>query len=223
MAALARAARVVAVDLPGHGGSDALPGTPALPDYVAWAARVVAALDAGPVAVAGHSMGALIAAGLAVDHADSVTRVALLCPVHRRSAAARAAVLARADEIASGLAPVDAPLARWFTGDEADLRDRVAGWLADVPRAGYAAAYRAFAGGDATYADRLSAIRCPLLALTAAGDANSTPAMTQAIAAAVPRGRAVVIGGHRHMVPLTAPETVSAALMDWLAPVGAAA
>jgi pimeloyl-ACP methyl ester carboxylesterase len=53
---------VIAVDMPGHGDSDPLPGTPALPDYVAWAARVVQALGLGPVSVAGHSMGALIAA-----------------------------------------------------------------------------------------------------------------------------------------------------------------
>ena len=36
------------------------------------------------------------------------------------------------------------------------------------------------------------------------------------MAAAAPHGRAVVIEGHRHMVNLTAPEAVNAALIDWL-------
>lgn len=191
-------------------------GPPALPDYVAWAARVVQALGLGPVSVAGHSMGALIALGLAVHHPDLVARAALLNGVYRRSPEAKAAVLARAAEIGAGAGGIEAPLARWFGPEETDLRDRVAGWLRQVSQAGYAAAYRAFAEGDATYADRLATIRCPLLVLTADGDANSTPAMTQAMASLAPQGRAVVIAGHRHMVNLTAPEAVTAALHQWL-------
>lgn len=208
--------RVIAVDMPGHGDSDPLPGTPRLPDYVGWAARVIAALGLGPVAVAGHSMGALIAGGLAVDHPGLVRRVALLNGVHRRSAEARVAVLARAAEIAAGAGGIEAPLARWFTADEAALRDQVAEWLRTVRPAGYAAAYRAFAEGDAVYADRLAQIACPLLVLTGDGDANSTPAMTEAMATMARHGRAVVIPGHRHMVNLTAPAVVSAELHRWL-------
>ncbi len=97
------------------------------------------------------------------------------------------------------------------------LRAQVAGWLRTVNPVGYAAAYRAFAGGDATYADAWPQISCPMLALTGALDANSSPAMARAMAAAAPRGRAVVIEGHRHMVNLTAPEAVTTALADWLA------
>lgn len=209
--------RVIAADLPGHGESDPLPGAPGLADYVAWAARVVRALGVGPVAVAGHSMGALIAAGLAIEHPDLVARAAMLNAVHRRSAEARAAVLARAAEIAEGDAGIEAPLVRWFTPDESALRDQVADWLRTVPQVGYAAAYRAFAEGDEVYADRLGEIRCPLLVLTADGDANSTPEMTRAIVDMAPLGRAVVIAGHRHMVNLTAPDAVTAELRRWLA------
>jgi (E)-2-((N-methylformamido)methylene)succinate hydrolase len=217
IAALSASHRVVAADLPGHGASNLLAGSPALPDYVAWAARLIAALGPGPVAVAGHSMGALITLGLAVDHPALLTRAALMCPVFRRSPEARTAVLTRAEEIAVGRGGIDGPLSRWF-GDEASrLRVQVAGWLRSVPQAGYAAAYRAFATGDAVYADRVGAIPVPLLVLTAEGDTNSSPAMARAMAALAPQGRAVVITGHRHMVPLTAPDAVNAALRDWLA------
>ncbi len=217
IAALAAGAHVIAADMPGHGGSDPLAAGARLPDYVAWAARVIAALDVGPVNVAGHSMGSLIAAGLAVEHPGLVRRAALLNGVHRRSPAARAAVEARAAEIASGTNAIEAPLARWFgPGDDA-CRKRVAGWLSAVDPAGYAAAYRAFAEGDDIYADRLDAISCPLLVLTGDGDANSTPAMAMAMAAMAQRGQAVVIVGHRHMVNLTAPEAVTAELKRWLA------
>lgn len=214
--ALSQDCRVIAADMPGHGESDPLPGSPRLPDYVAWAARVIEALGLGPVSVAGHSMGSLIACGLAVERPDLVTRAALLNAVHRRSAEARAAVLSRAAEIAAGQGGIEAPLARWFAPTEAGVRDRVAGWLRSVPAAGYAAAYRAFAEGDTVYADRLGEIGCPLLVLTADGDANSTPEMTKVMASMAPQGRAVVIEGHRHMVNLTAPERVTAELRTWL-------
>lgn len=208
---------VLAVDMPGHGASDPLPGAPGLADYVSWAARVILALGLGPVSVAGHSMGSLIAAGLAVAHPDLIRRAALLNGVFRRSPEARAAVLTRADEIASGRGSIDGPLSRWFGPGDAAVRERVAGWLRAVPQAGYAAAYRAFAEGDATYADRLTAIRCPLLVMTADGDANSTPGMARDMAVLAPLGRAIVVPGHRHMLNLTAPEIVTAELRRWLA------
>ena len=214
--ALSPECRVIAVDMPGHGASDPLPGTPDIADYVAWAARVIEALGLGPVSVAGHSMGSLIAAGLAVDRPDLTRRAALLNGVFRRSPAARVAVLTRADEIGAGRGGIDGPLSRWFGPEDGAIRDRVAGWLRAVPQAGYAAAYRAFAGGDATYADRLAGIRCPLLAMTADGDANSTPGMSREMAALAPLGRAVVVTGHRHMLNLTAPEIVTAELRRWL-------
>jgi pimeloyl-ACP methyl ester carboxylesterase len=53
-------ANVLAVDLPGHGRSDG----PALTDIGAladWTARLIAAVGAEKAALAGHSMGALIA------------------------------------------------------------------------------------------------------------------------------------------------------------------
>lgn len=217
IAALSEQYRVIALDMPGHGGSDLLAGTPALPDYVAWAARVLRGLGLGMVNVAGHSMGALIATGLAATYPDLVIRVAILNGVHRRSPQASAAVLARAEALAQGANDIAAPLARWFTEDEAQVRDQVAGWLRGVNLKGYAAAYRAFATGDATYADAWPRILCPALILTGTHDANSTPAMARAMADAAPRGRAVILQDQRHMMNLTAAKAVSEALLHWLA------
>lgn len=219
IASLSRTHRVLAVDMPGHGASSPLPDGAVLSDYVDWAARVILALNAGAVNVAGHSMGALIATGLAADYPELVRRVAVLNAVHRRTPEARAAVIARAEAMSKGDFDPTAPLDRWFTRDATDAapRAQVARWLAEVDPTGYAAAYRAFATGDETYADRWDAITCPALVLTADGDANSTPDMTRLMAATAPRGRAVVIEGHRHMVNLTAPDRVTAALRDWLA------
>jgi len=210
--------RVIALDMPGHGGSDALAGEPQLPDYVAWLHAVVTALDAGPVHLAGHSMGALISGGYAVSHLQMVARVALLNGVFRRTQAAREAVTARAQEIRKGSFDLETPLKRWFGNAPAEqaASAKVAGWLSSVNLKGYADAYGAFAAGDEEYAEGFAEIRCPLLALTGALDPNSTPEMAQAMADAAPLGRAVVIEGERHMVNLTAPKQVNAILADWL-------
>jgi (E)-2-((N-methylformamido)methylene)succinate hydrolase len=217
IAALSGSHRVIALDMPGHGGSDLLAGTPDLPDYVAWAARVLRGLGLNMVNVAGHSMGALIATGLAASHPDLIARVAVLNGVYRRTPEASAAVLARAEALAKGANDIAAPLARWFTEDEAEVREQVAGWLRAVNLKGYASAYRAFATGDATYADAWPRILCPALMLTGTHDANSTPAMAQAMADAAPRGHCVILQDQRHMMNLTAPEAVTRALRGWLA------
>ncbi|WP_300517487.1 alpha/beta hydrolase [Aliiroseovarius sp.] len=216
--ALAGTHRVIALDMPGHGGSSPLSEGAELPEYVAWLARALVALGLEKVSLAGHSMGALITLGFAATHPECVTRAALLNPVYRRSAEARAAVVARAGEIRQGGIDPDTPLSRWFSDSPADRTARadVARWLAEVNPHGYATAYGAFARGDATYAGRIGAITCPFWTITGDGDPNSTPGMARAIAEAAPRGRALVIAGHRHMVNLTAPDAVNAALRDWL-------
>jgi pimeloyl-ACP methyl ester carboxylesterase len=219
IAALSATHRVIALDLPGHGGSaPLLPGS-GLSDYVAWLYAALKALGTGPVNLAGHSMGALIAGGFAATHPDMLRRVALLNGVYCRDEQARTAVIARAELIAGGSFDLETPLTRWFGDGAVDLaaRDQVAGWLSEVDRGGYGTAYAAFARGDATYADRYPDITCPFLALTGDGDLNSSPAMSRAMADAVQDGQALVIDGHRHMVNLTAPEAVNDALTDWLA------
>ncbi len=210
--------RVIAVDLPGHGFSAALDARPELPNFVAWFARLVDELGLEAVNVAGHSMGALIAAGFAATEPSKLRRVALLNGVYKRTPAAREAVEARADEIFSGAFDREAPLERWFSSDEknGEAYRLVHELLQKVDPGGYAAAYRAFATGDAVYSDSWPQVKKPALFLTGDGDKNSTAEMAEDMARATPQGRAVVIKGHRHMVNLTAPEEVSEALADWL-------
>lgn len=81
-----RGIRVLAVDLPGHGHSegDALTSVAELAD---WVAQFMDAAGIGKAAVAGHSMGALIAMEVAARHPEKVRAVGLLgcaaeMPVH---------------------------------------------------------------------------------------------------------------------------------------------
>lgn len=218
IAALSATHRVIAVDMPGHGDSDRLPVNARLPAFVDWFAGVLDDLGVESINVAGHSMGALIAGGLAATNGARVRRVALLNSVFRRDSAARAAVMQRAEAIASGSFDAAGPLARWFgPGKEGSEAYRLTcDWLRAVDVEGYATAYRAFAEGDETYADAWPRVTCPALFLTGEGDPNSTPAMAEAMAALAPAGRACIIPDHRHMVNLTAPRLVNDALAGWL-------
>ncbi|MGE1563687.1 alpha/beta fold hydrolase [Pantoea septica] len=216
--ALSARFRVIAVDMPGHGESDAFSRPVSLPDYVAWLAEFLDQRPEARFAVAGHSMGALIAAGLAIDYPERVSHAIVMSGVYRRSDAARQAVLRRAQELAAGSADLDSPLARWFGDDEreAALRERVGCWLQQVNLQGYADAYQAFASGDEVYADRWDEMACPVLVLTGELDANSNPQMARAMAAAAPQGQAIVVANARHMVSLTDAERVSQEMMTFL-------
>lgn len=210
--------RVIAVDMPGHGGSDPLPAGSELQDFVGWFYAFIQTLGLGPVNLAGHSMGALIAGGFACQYPKLTRRVALLNGVFRRNASARQAVGARAHAIEAGDIDLIAPLNRWFgtSPAEAAARTKVEKWLSEMDQAGYANAYSAFAHGDSVYADRMRQIACPFLAITGDGDPNSTPAMAEAMAHEVQNGEAVTIEGHRHMINLTAVEQVNSTLTHWL-------
>ena len=223
IAALSRANRVIALDLPGHGDSAPLPRGGRLPDFVRWLGDAFDDLELPGASVAGHSMGALIALGAALDLPGRVRRVALLSAVFRRSDDARRAVVDRAAMLERGEVDVEAPLGRWFGTGESAARAETRRLLRQADREGYATAYRAFAEGDGVYADRLGELGCPALFLTGAEDPNSTPEMARAMAAAAPDGRLVVLPGERHMVGLTAPDAVNAAPSDWLATPTAAA
>jgi pyruvate dehydrogenase E2 component (dihydrolipoamide acetyltransferase) len=78
--ALAAAAPVIALDLPGHGQSDArLPG-PSLADLAGFIAAFLAKIGVDRVHLVGHSMGGAIGAQLALEHPARVASLALINP-----------------------------------------------------------------------------------------------------------------------------------------------
>lgn len=70
--------RVLALDLPAHGASDAVAET--LDQATELAAMALRATAAGPVRLVGHSLGAMIAARLAADREVEIERLMLLAP-----------------------------------------------------------------------------------------------------------------------------------------------
>ena len=217
--------RAFAVDLPGHGQSASVDGE-GLDAYVNWFAEFVAGLE-GPVAVVGHSMGAMIALELAFVLPEKVSAVVALNAIYRRSAEAKRAVLERARTLC-GTLPFDPAetLERWFgtrpVGFEANAARACSRWLRSSAPRGYAAAYAAFAQYDGPANADLEALEVPSLFITGSRDPNSTPKMSRAMASLAPLGQARIIEGAAHMAPMTHAEEVALPLMEIMAekPIG---
>lgn len=211
--------RVIAIDMLGHGESAAAPDGATLDDYVAQVLRLLDALNIAGANVAGHSMGGLVALGFALAHPERTLRVAVLNSIHERDPQCRAAVEARAAEIenSGGTGDIEQPLQRWFGDDHVSLKNMTRRWLGSVDPRGYATAYRIFATSDRNFSGKLADLRAPALFATGSLDANSTPEMAAAMAAAAPRGKALVLEGQRHMMNLADPQGTNRALRSLFA------
>ncbi|KND60568.1 Beta-ketoadipate enol-lactone hydrolase [Candidatus Burkholderia verschuerenii] len=201
--------QVLAYDMPGHGESALPSAEPTLAEYAMRLAALLDALKIERAHVVGHSMGALVALEFALTFPDRTSSVAALNAVYDRTPGQRAAVMDRASTLDAGArdAGVDATIARWFGVPvpahlEASARDLRALLLSVNPE-GYARTYRLFASSDAAHVGRLGALAMPELYLTGEFDPNSSPAMSEAMAAASRDGRAEIIGGARHMMNVT--------------------
>lgn len=216
--------RVILVDMPGHGASAVPPADAGLAFYAAQVVSVLDALGIARCAVAGFSMGALVARCLALRHPEKVSALVLMNGVFDRAPGVRANVVARVDEVVRGGpgANAEAALERWFTPE----------WHRDHPKAieavrrklhandpqGYLVTYRLFATEDNYGAGLLQTIAVPTLVLTGEHDVGSTPEMTRALAACIPGATAVVIPGARHMMPVEQPAATAAPIRAFLEP-----
>ncbi|MGI9335855.1 MAG: alpha/beta fold hydrolase [Gammaproteobacteria bacterium] len=222
--ALAIRYSVNAADMPGHGESSAMElSAPTIGQYADRMAAFIEATVGEPAILIGHSMGALIVLDIAARFPTLCRGVAAITAVYRRSQAATQAIQerARAIRLSDDDDLATSPVTRWFgaspTGEEARLAALCIQWLTEGDRDGYATAYGVFANQDGLSDAALASIDVPALFLTADGDPNSTPEMSRAMAQIAPRGEALVIEGARHMVQLTHPEEINAALGEFCA------
>ncbi len=212
----------VAFDMPCHGGAGMPEGRITLETFSEALADVVDGLASPPVVV-GFSMGAMVAQRFTLDRPDAVRALVLMNAVFDRDDSQRAAIQQRLALVErtgpAGMA--ENALARWFTADFTKRRPEVVDavrqrLLANDPAA-YLAAYRVFATADGALAREAGRIACPTLAMTAEHDANSTPAMSRALARVLPNATALVLDGLAHGAPIEAPERVAGAILEFAA------
>ena len=94
-------------------------------------------------------------------------------------------------------------LLRWFDAAPSAARDACQEWLCGVDPVGYRDAYRVFAAQDGPSGQALENLRCPALFLTGEDEPNSTPQMSQRMAALAPKGKSIVLKKAAHMLPMT--------------------
>ena len=182
--ALVRSYRVLALDLPGHGGSSPLPAAPSLTPFADVAASVAEREGLLPAAVVGHSLGGLVGLRLALRRPDAV-RGLLLAASAGISSGTRAREVAVTTLVLARPARLVAPFRRLVARLEW-LRYPVFGFFeVSDPAAFPAAAVEGFLAGPALHTDVLSAgralvaddpridldrVRCPCLVLVGARD-----------------------------------------------------
>lgn len=214
--ALRQTNSVVAPDMPGHGQSPCPSGPLALGDYTDAFLPIFDGFKE-PAVVIGHSMGAMIALDLAFRAPSKVHGVVALNGVFERPSQAAVAVRARADSLDGATVPDPEPtLFRWFGETHSLERKACETWLRAADPAGYKRAYTAFAKSDGPSRQALAAMACPALFATGALEPNSTPDMSHEMAAITPRGRALIVDGAAHMMPMTHARQVNAALTEFL-------
>lgn len=208
---LADVARLVAVDLPGHGGTGA-GGCRRVEDYAAWVLGLLDALGLDRAVLVGHSMGGAIVQTLALGYPERVAGLVLVGTGGRLRVQPRILDLFRdgspeGAELVTGLAysPKTPPEAVV----EAERAFR------ETPTAVTLGDFLACDGFDAMA--RLSGVTAPTLVVVGADDRLTPPKYAAYLARTIPGARLVEIEAAGHFPQLEQPGAVNQALRAFLA------
>ncbi|HEY8590598.1 MAG TPA: alpha/beta fold hydrolase [Naasia sp.] len=211
--------RIVRLDLPGHGISPAAQGGFSVPDLAEAVLAVVDSLGGGRFSYAGASFGGTIGIELALGRAsDRLDGLAIVCSDAKIGESD--AWLTRAEQVRrQGTASLVAgSSARWFAPDflerEPDVGGRVLTELVGIDDESYARCCEALAAFDRR-AD-VGSIATRTLVLAGDSDGVVTPAAAEALGAAIPGARTVVLPGTGHQAHLERPAEVAALLAELL-------
>jgi 3-oxoadipate enol-lactonase len=213
--------RAIAWDMPGYGGSKALP-TVSIPSLAEALKDFLQQLGAAKPVLVGHSIGGMIVQQALADDpliAESVV-LAQTSPAFGKAGGdwqkefldARLGPLDRGETMAQ-LAP---KLVAELVGDDADpeglqlARD----CMASVPEASYRAAMMAMPGFDLRKS--LGQICVPTLVIAGTKDRNAPAPMVKKMASFIPNATYVELEGVGHLAALEQPDEFNAVLGDFL-------
>lgn len=210
--------RLLSYDKRGHGLSDTPPGEYTLDDHVDDLTGLLDHLDIDRLALAGVSVGGLIAQGLAL-RAPSRLSALVLC----NTAAKVGDFTSWNDRMATvqgrGLgAIVDAVMDRWFSpGFQQHRPAELAGWrnlfLRSDP-AGYAATCATLRDTDLT--TEIGAIAVPTLVVAGSADRATPAELVRRCAEAIPGARFEVLEGVGHIPSIEQPAALAALIEQFL-------
>jgi len=223
IARLADRYRVISYDKRGHGLSDAPRAPYRLEDHVGDLEALVEHLGLAELALAGVSVGGLIAQGFALGGSASKLKALVLCDTAARIGD-EAMWNGRIAAIrANGIASIsDAVLTRWFGPRFRQERAiEFAGWrnmLERSPVEGYVGTCAALR--DADLREGVGAITLPTLAVAGEDDLSTPPEMVRATAALLGNARFEVIAGAGHIPSIEQPERLVMLMQNYFDEVG---
>lgn len=201
--------RVVAPDLPGHGGSESMAREFVIGGIADDVAELIRQGCDPPVAIVGLSMGGMVALSVALRHPALVSRLVLANTVALLPPALRAALKDRAERALDGgmAAVVDETISRWFTPHFAvvspDIVDDVRSELLQADAVDHARSWLAISRLD--IGDELASLAPPVLVVSSSDDGSTTPEMARQLAAAIPHARQECLAGVGHMSAIEEP------------------
>lgn len=220
MAALETRFTVLRFDTRGHGGSDAPAGAYSFEQLTEDVLGLLDALQIERTHFCGLSMGGMIGQHLALKVPQRIGRLVLADTTSRMPAEAPP-LWAERIRIAQeqGMAVhVQPTLERWFTAPwraaHPEMMAGIGNLIRNTPVAGYVGCAQAIAGIDVT--DRLHEIKAPTLVIVGDQDVGTPPAMSQAIAAAIPGARLEVIADASHLSNIEQAQAFNTLLLDFL-------
>ncbi|WP_158795614.1 alpha/beta fold hydrolase [Pedobacter sp. L105] len=221
IAALQQDYDVVALDLPGHGLSEQLPGELSFTKFAAVLIRLITDLNAGPVHLAGISFGGMVIQTAALERPDlvrSLTLIGTSCtfPEPVRTALKERARFVRNEGIRA-LAPVS--LARWFTPGFAERRPDVIDLITKIlirqEPLFHASMWDMISTLDNL--EGLKQISVPAMVIVGEED-TSTPVLTaEMLSEALHTEHIHVVPNASHLVVLEAPEIINDLLLGFFA------
>ena len=219
-ASLAPTFTVLRYDTRGHGGTSAPEGDYSFGQLTADLTGLLDALKVGRTHFLGLSMGGMIGQHLALAAPQRLERLVIANSTSRIPPEAGPLWDERIAIVRShGCAGVvEGTLGRWFTPgfrqSRPDATAPIARLIANTPPAGYIGCAAAIRHLDIT--SRIGAIKAPTLVIAGAEDPGTPPAMSEAIAAAIPGARLEVIPSASHLSCIEQPEIFNRLVTDFL-------
>lgn len=211
---------VAAVDLPGHGESEDLPGIENIADYADWVVGFLNAAGVAKAVLVGHSLGGSIAIDLAARHPGRVEALVLIGVGQEMKVAPQLlddtknntgrawdfiTAYTHGKPTHAGGAPTPG---QWMMGSAMALLHACPGEVLHRD-------FKVCDGWDGK--PLVKAITCPALVTTGRGDRMTPPKVVAALAGAIPDARYQVFEHAGHMVQTEDPRGLLKVLKDFLA------
>jgi 3-oxoadipate enol-lactonase len=213
--ALARAHRVMRLDLRGHGRSPVPPGPYAIADLADDVVALLDHLDVERASICGLSLGGMVGLWMAANAPERVDRLVAACVVAKP--VSPAAWNDRAAAVRSGgpSAVSDLVVERWGYGErDPEIARLIREMLAATPAEGYAGCCEAVATMDLR--DDLTRIRASTLLLAGREDPAAPPMAAAEMATSVSDAEVRIIEGAAHLANVERPDAVTDAILQHL-------